>query len=134
MSLRTPSFSLSYGLPFSAPRICPVVRARPAASSLYAESLDAEEEDELIEGEHEIGEQDVEAVNIAEDVSQVLFPLLLATASALIAYAVVPPPAQNSISAETYNIPCILRLNNSSFTVFAVLLLCVSPSCDSIPL
>lgn len=63
-SFRTPSFSLSHERPFWAPRIRAVVRARPADSSLYAASLDAEEEEE-------IEEQDVEAVNIAEDVSQV---------------------------------------------------------------
>ncbi|PKI34963.1 hypothetical protein CRG98_044669, partial [Punica granatum] len=70
VSVRAPGFSLSYGLAFTAARTRPIVRARAAASSLYAASLEAEEEEVQAEDELMEGEEDTEAVNIAEDVSQ----------------------------------------------------------------
>ncbi|KAK4789641.1 hypothetical protein SAY86_016945 [Trapa natans] len=71
-SFGTRSFSLSRERRFTAPKIRAVFRARPAASSLYATSLDAEEEDEFIEGGEVIGDEEGDAVNIAEDVSQLI--------------------------------------------------------------
>lgn len=69
---RTPK-SLVQAFPNARPS--PIVRARATASSILSSRLLEEEDDELDDEEEEYENQ--EAVNIAEDVSQVLLSSLL---------------------------------------------------------